>query len=204
LVFFDFSPDFTQEGQYTVTFTATDDRGATANQDIVFDVIDAGNQSPVFTTTLADPYDIAVNISETIAVAAIDPESEAVILTASPLVPNATFTDFGDGTGEYTITPDILQLGMIYEVTFVVTDPMMAADTIITNLRVVSVMRGDADLNYSYSMNDVVFLIAYLFRDGPEPSIVEAGDVDNSGSIDVSDVAYLINYLYRSGPKPPQ
>jgi len=204
LAYFDFSPDYTQAGQYTVTFTATDDQGATANQDIVFDVIEAGDQPPEFTTTLADPYDIAVNITETIPIAATDPEMGAVTLTASPIVPNASFTDFGDGTGEYTITPDNLQLGMIYEVTFVATDPTMLTDTLITNLRVVSVMRGDADFNYSYSMNDVVFLVSYLFRGGPEPSIVEAGDVDNSGTIDISDVAYLVNYLYLSGPKPPQ
>ncbi|MCK4632030.1 MAG: hypothetical protein KAT79_02100 [candidate division Zixibacteria bacterium] len=203
-VYFDFSPDFTQAGQYTVTFTATDNQGATVDQDVVFDVIEVGNQPPVFTTTLADPYDIVVNINETFTVAATDPESEAITLTVSPMVPNAFFSDFGDGTGEYSIMPDGSQLGMIYEVTFVATDLAMATDTLITNLRVVSLMRGDADFNYSYSMNDVVFLISYLFRGGPEPSIVEAGDVDNSGTIDVSDVAYLINYLYRSGPKPPQ
>jgi len=51
-------------------------------------------------------------------------------------------------------------------------------------------------------VGDVVFLINYLFKSGPAPSIREAGDVNTDDNVDVGDVVYLINYLFKSGPAP--
>jgi hypothetical protein len=65
-------------------------------------------------------------------------------------------------------------------------------------------MRGDADANDQYTMNDIVYLANFMFRGGPAPIPLDAGDVDMSGTIGVSDIAYLVNFLYKSGPRPPQ
>jgi dipeptidyl aminopeptidase/acylaminoacyl peptidase len=61
---------------------------------------------------------------------------------------------------------------------------------------------GDADSNGTIDISDVMYLINYLFRGGPEPEPWIAGDSNNDGRVSVSDVIYLINYLFKGGPKP--
>jgi len=61
---------------------------------------------------------------------------------------------------------------------------------------------GDVTGDTLINVGDVVFLISYLYKAGPEPSPLEAGDVNCDGIVDVGDVVYLINYLYKNGPSP--
>jgi hypothetical protein len=49
-------------------------------------------------------------------------------------------------------------------------------------------------------VNDVFYMVNYLFAGGPAP--VCNGDVNADSKIDVSDVFYLINYLFAGGPAP--
>jgi parallel beta-helix repeat protein len=64
------------------------------------------------------------------------------------------------------------------------------------------VMHGDANGDGRISISDVVFLISYLFRDGPAPDPLEAGDANCDEMVNGEDVLYLINYLFRGGPPP--
>jgi len=57
---------------------------------------------------------------------------------------------------------------------------------------------GDEEINIA----DVVYLINYLYKDGPVPSPLFLGDVNCDSEVDISDVIYLINYLYRDGSEP--
>jgi hypothetical protein len=66
-----------------------------------------------------------------------------------------------------------------------------------------SFARGDTNGDGEINAGDVVYLINYLFVEGPAPSPLEAGDVDCNGKIDASDVIFLINYLFIGGPPPP-
>jgi hypothetical protein len=61
---------------------------------------------------------------------------------------------------------------------------------------------GDASGDGVIDVSDVVYLINYLFINGPAPYPLEAGDVNSDGVIDISDVVYLINYLFIGGPMP--
>jgi len=61
---------------------------------------------------------------------------------------------------------------------------------------------GDADGTGAVDIDDVVFLIAYIFSSGPAPSPLVSGDADCSGGIDIDDVVYLISYIFASGPTP--
>ena len=64
-------------------------------------------------------------------------------------------------------------------------------------------MRGDVNGDGVINAGDVVYLINYLFIDGPPPIPSEAaGDVNCDGLVNVPDVVYLINYLYIGGPPP--
>jgi len=61
---------------------------------------------------------------------------------------------------------------------------------------------GDTDFSGYVDIDDVVYLIDYLFTGGPPPMPLASGDVDCSGYIDIDDVVYLIDYLFTSGYPP--
>ncbi|UCB53070.1 MAG: dockerin type I repeat-containing protein [Candidatus Zixiibacteriota bacterium] len=64
------------------------------------------------------------------------------------------------------------------------------------------VNRGDVNSDGIVNLGDIVYLITYLYKGGPEPCPVEAGDVNCDGIVNLGDVVYLISYLYRGGPPP--
>ena len=60
-------------------------------------------------------------------------------------------------------------------------------------------VKGDGDVGLA----DVVYLINYVLKGGPEPKPYEAGDMDcRNNWVDLADIVYLINYLFRGGPAP--
>ncbi len=61
---------------------------------------------------------------------------------------------------------------------------------------------GDADGSTNVDIDDVVFLITYIFGGGPEPEPLASGDADCSQFIDIDDVVYLISYIFSGGPEP--
>jgi aminopeptidase N len=63
-------------------------------------------------------------------------------------------------------------------------------------------IRGDANHDLVVDVGDVVYIVNYLYRGGPEPLPLESADVNCDGVVNVGDVVYLINYLFRGGPPP--
>jgi hypothetical protein len=62
---------------------------------------------------------------------------------------------------------------------------------------------GDADGSTGVDIDDVVYLISYIFSGGPPPTPdLCCGDADGSGAIDIDDVVYLISYIFSGGPPP--
>jgi hypothetical protein len=61
---------------------------------------------------------------------------------------------------------------------------------------------GDCNGDASLSVNDIVFLLGYLYKQGPAPDPLCRGDANCSGAVDASDMVYLINYFFKSGPAP--
>jgi hypothetical protein len=62
--------------------------------------------------------------------------------------------------------------------------------------------RGDANDDGIINVCDVVFLINYLFKNGPTPEPLKAGDANCNLWIDIEDIVYLIRYLFLHGPEP--
>lgn len=58
---------------------------------------------------------------------------------------------------------------------------------------------GDANGDGIVTGGDLVFLLNYLFRDGPLPDPPSAGDPNGDCYITAADVIYLLTYLYRMG-----
>ena len=62
---------------------------------------------------------------------------------------------------------------------------------------------GDVNRSAQTDIDDVVFLLVYLFGGGPAPNPEYAGDVDCSGGTDIDDVVYLVFYIFCGGPCVP-
>jgi len=85
--------------------------------------------------------------------------------------------------------------------TFVTSEPEGYTPVFIKGvLPVVAYKPGDANHDMNVNVNDVIFLINYLFKNGPDPYPFVSVDVNASCDINVVDVIYLINYLFKGGP----
>jgi len=60
----------------------------------------------------------------------------------------------------------------------------------------------DANGDGVIDISDVVFLLNYLFQNGPAPNPLPAGDANCDCVVDIGDVVYLLNYLFNGGPSP--
>jgi len=61
---------------------------------------------------------------------------------------------------------------------------------------------GDADSSDDVDIDDIVFVIAYIFSGGPTPEPPESADVNCAGGVDIDDAVYLIAYVFSGGPPP--
>ncbi len=62
---------------------------------------------------------------------------------------------------------------------------------------------GDPNGSGDFDIDDVVYLIAYIFSAGPEPVCDGmTGNVDCSNGVDIDDVIYMVNYILAGGPPP--
>jgi hypothetical protein len=61
---------------------------------------------------------------------------------------------------------------------------------------------GDANGNGVVNIQDVTYIINYLYKGGPAPTPLQAGDASGNGVVNILDVTYIINFLYKGGPAP--
>lgn len=63
---------------------------------------------------------------------------------------------------------------------------------------------GDADGSGQWDIDDVVYLIAFIFAGGPAPTPypLASGDANCDCMIDIDDVVYLIAFIFTGGPAP--
>ena len=85
----------------------------------------------------------------------------------------------------------------------IVTSPTWTVTSPATEVTTVCItFRGDANGDGVINSADVVYLINYLFKNGPAPDPLWVGDCNCDGIINSADVVYLINYLFKGGPPP--
>ena len=76
-------------------------------------------------------------------------------------------------------------------------------------------IRGNVDMDGGdvIDISDLVYLVDYMFTDGPAPTCAEEANIDGSccasgsseslSDIDISDLVYLVDYMFNGGPEPP-
>ncbi len=66
--------------------------------------------------------------------------------------------------------------------------------------------RGNIDnsLDDQIDISDLVYLVSYMFEQGPAPECMLEADINASGSdlIAIDDLVYLVDYMFNSGPDP--
>ena len=77
----------------------------------------AANVPPIF-TLISPVQTIDAFATLNIATSATDADNDPLAMTATGVPTNATFMDNGNGTGDFSFTPDALQIGMVFSVIF--------------------------------------------------------------------------------------
>lgn len=102
--------------------------------------------------------------------------------------------------------PDSLSDRTVY---FFVTGQISDADGYLVPFRahygeltVLQSVPGDASNDSLVDVEDVVFLLNYLYKNGPEPCVMEAADPNADCVVDLGDLVYLLNFLFKGGPSP--
>ncbi len=63
----------------------------------------------------------------------------------------------------------------------------------------------DYDPGDAIDIGDLVYLIDFMFTDGPAPECMEETDINGSGvgsPVDISDLVHLVDYMFNGGPEP--
>jgi hypothetical protein len=70
------------------------------------------------------------------------------------------------------------------------------------SLTVLPSVPGDAGSDSLVDVSDVIHLLNYLYKSGPDPCVMEAADPNADCVVDLGDVVYLLGSLFRGGPPP--
>lgn len=64
-------------------------------------------------------------------------------------------------------------------------------------------VRADANYNQAVDIADAIFVLGYLFSNGPDPECPDSADSNDDGQINIGDAIYLLGFLFSAGPTIP-
>ena len=197
---FRFHPSYVQSGIYTVTFKAADNTGKADSELVQITVVEFGDQRPNL-YPLPDSIEPVVGDTLRWHIYAVDPDGPVITLSVTGLPGHYAFVDSGNGGGSFKFYPDSTQTDSVYHAVFIASDGILADSEFVT-MHVVQYSRGDANSDGKVDLGDLVFLINYLYKNGPPPDPLLRGDANCDYVVNLGDLVYLINYLYKNGPVP--
>ena len=108
-----------------------------------------------------------------------------------------------DSCTEWSYTPTPADAGTSQSITLEARDDFNCGRCTVELIFTDCWSRGNVDNIGGINVADEVYLIDFLFFEGPAPPFLENGNVDGVGGINVTDDVYLVNYLFFGGPAPP-
>jgi hypothetical protein len=157
--------------QYTVTFGANDTFNPVVTMDVVLNVI-APNAPPTWNPAIPTPQAVSHGGNLAFSVTAVDPEADAIALSVVPLWPGMTFTDNGNGTGDFDYTPEFDQGGTL-SVTFRAADPYNVPTEQVVDI----VVSGNGDGTFTEYTPSVAYATSGFG--------IDSGDLNADGNIDL-------------------
>lgn len=64
-------------------------------------------------------------------------------------------------------------------------------------------VRGDANTDGILDLSDAIFIIAWAFNDGINPTCFRAADANGDQTLDIADMIWLVIFFFQNGPAPP-
>ena len=124
---FNWTPNFTQAGNYNVTFIASD--GVLNDIEVVtITVNEAGNQAPIL-ATIGSQFTVE-NVNLNFTATATDPDGTTPAMSATGLPAGATFVDNGNGTGTFDWTSGFTSAG-VYNITVIASDGTLTDNEVV-------------------------------------------------------------------------
>lgn len=142
-------------------------------------------------------------IPSSVLVGTIVPQSTSVIpsypgFTGQVLAVDVASTDLMDMYG-----PVIDTIDKVYTVSWRYNaDPVTRTIYGVVTLIGQGVVDGDANGDLNVNLADVVYIINYIFKGGPEPDPLSVADANCDGAVNLADAVYLVAYIFRGGPPP--
>jgi len=102
-----------------------------------------------------------------------------------------------------SLTPD--QDGEYPHYPFVVgEEPGMIWRPTIARFPCLGEIRGNIDYDPEdlININDLVYMVKYMFQQGTPPICFEETDVEVNLQLDIEDLVYLVSYMFQDGPPP--
>jgi len=188
-----------------VTLVAYDFHGNTDWCD--FDIV-LPNSSPVL--NLPDSWLALCGYTMVLQVSGEDPDSDSLVtieldafwFESDSLQPPTNSPSYDGGNpGLFTWVPEEADTGT-WICSFSGVDSWGCPGTHQMSIQVGMLFCGDCTGEGYLNVDDVVYLMGYLFRQGPAPDPLCRGDANCDGTPDAADMVYMINYFFRYGPAP--
>jgi hypothetical protein len=61
---------------------------------------------------------------------------------------------------------------------------------------------GDVNETGNVDIADIVYLVSYLFKHGPEPDPLYCANANGDSSVTIADIVYLVAFIFKHGPMP--
>ena len=61
---------------------------------------------------------------------------------------------------------------------------------------------GNINNDSGIDISDLIFLVDYMFLEGPAPEPSWIANVNGKDCIDIADLVYLVDYMFTGGPEP--
>jgi len=131
------------------------------------------------------------------------PETFALYVSTDPGFPAGSETRVYSGLEVTAYTPaDPLTEGVPYYWKVTATDGVgLTSTSTVFTVTYLQYLCGDADNDgIGPNIADLVYLVLYMFQDGPPPEIFLSVDVDGNGTgPDIADLVYLAMYMFQEG-----
>lgn len=174
------SYSYNSSGNYTVVLQVKDNRSGTSSNKTWINITLPPNQLPTANFTYTPYYPV---INENITFSDTSNDSDGTIVSWN--------WTFGDGNTSVLQNPiHSYNATGNYTVNLTVTDNRGNKSHVEKEIIVRSFIRGDVNNDSSLDTDDLVYLIRYIFCNGPAPDPIYLGDINGDGTVDYKDLFF--------------